>query len=111
VNVFLPADVHKKTLHEVHFRAWQRGMKSLYYCRSKSLQRADVVASKVAGHSPVAALLPTAAKGNGHLHVVPTNGHTNGNGHANDGGQEAIPLAAAAPTPNSGDHEECLSCQ
>ena len=41
LNVFLPADVHKKTLHEIHFRAWQKGVKSLYYCRSKSIQRAE----------------------------------------------------------------------
>ncbi|MDE0724418.1 MAG: ribonucleoside-diphosphate reductase subunit alpha [Alphaproteobacteria bacterium] len=43
VNLFLPADVHKKTLHELHFNAWKKGVKSLYYCRSKSIQRADVV--------------------------------------------------------------------
>jgi len=47
LNIFLPANVHKKTLHEVHFMAWKKGVKSLYYCRSKSLQRADVVATKV----------------------------------------------------------------
>ena len=44
LNLFLPADIHKRDLHRIHFRAWQRGVKSLYYCRSKSLQRADVVA-------------------------------------------------------------------
>ncbi len=43
INLFLPADVHKKTLHELHFSAWKKGVKSLYYCRSKSIQRADVV--------------------------------------------------------------------
>ncbi len=43
INLFLPADVHKKTLHELHFNAWKKGVKSLYYCRSKSIQRADVV--------------------------------------------------------------------
>ena len=41
VNVFLPADVHKRDLHAVHWKAWKRGVKSLYYCRSKSLQRAE----------------------------------------------------------------------
>ena len=41
VNVFLPADVHKKELHAVHWKAWKRGVKSLYYCRSKSIQRAE----------------------------------------------------------------------
>jgi len=46
LNIFLPANVHKKTLHEVHYMAWKKGVKSLYYCRSKSLQRPDVVATK-----------------------------------------------------------------
>lgn len=44
VNVFLPADVHKKDLHQLHYQAWKRGVKSLYYLRSKALQRAEVVA-------------------------------------------------------------------
>ncbi len=48
LNVFLPADVHKKTLHDIHFQAWKKGVKSLYYCRSRSIQRADKVANKVA---------------------------------------------------------------
>lgn len=43
VNLFLPADVNKKDLHLLHFKAWEKGMKSLYYCRSKSIQRAEVV--------------------------------------------------------------------
>jgi len=41
VNLFLPADVHKKELHKIHFDAWKNGLKSLYYCRSKSIQRAE----------------------------------------------------------------------
>ena len=41
VNLFLPADVHKKELHKIHFDAWKKGLKSLYYCRSKSIQRAE----------------------------------------------------------------------
>ena len=43
INLFLPADVHKKTLHKIHFEAWKKGLKSLYYCRSKSIQRAENV--------------------------------------------------------------------
>ena len=43
VNLFLPADVHKRDLHQLHYQAWKKGMKSLYYLRSKSIQRADVV--------------------------------------------------------------------
>jgi ribonucleoside-diphosphate reductase alpha chain len=43
VNLFLAADIHKRDLHQLHMRAWEKGCKSLYYLRSKSLQRADVV--------------------------------------------------------------------
>ncbi len=43
LNVFIPADVHKRDLHQIHFQAWKKGLKSLYYCRSKSIQRAEVV--------------------------------------------------------------------
>ncbi len=45
LNVFLPANVHKKELHDIHFQAWKKGVKSLYYCRSKSIQRAESNAS------------------------------------------------------------------
>jgi ribonucleoside-diphosphate reductase alpha chain len=41
LNVFLPADSDKSYLHEVHYSAWKKGVKSLYYCRSLSLQRAE----------------------------------------------------------------------
>ncbi|MBO6782523.1 MAG: ribonucleoside-diphosphate reductase subunit alpha [Alphaproteobacteria bacterium] len=47
LNVFLPADVHKRDLHQIHFQAWKKGVKSLYYCRSKSLQRSESVAALV----------------------------------------------------------------
>jgi ribonucleoside-diphosphate reductase alpha chain len=49
VNIFLPADVHKRDLHQIHFTAWKLGMKSLYYCRSKSIQRAEDVSTKLTG--------------------------------------------------------------
>ncbi|WP_184805507.1 ribonucleoside-diphosphate reductase subunit alpha [Nitrospirillum iridis] len=52
LNIFLPADVHKRDLHQIHFQAWKKGVKSLYYLRSMSIQRAEadigaVVAKKV----------------------------------------------------------------
>ncbi len=50
LNVFLPGNVSKKILHEIHFRAWQKGLKSLYYCRSTSVQRADKVSNKGEKH-------------------------------------------------------------
>jgi ribonucleoside-diphosphate reductase alpha chain len=45
LNVFLPANVHKRDLHGIHMDAWKKGVKSLYYCRSKSIQRAESAAS------------------------------------------------------------------
>ena len=45
LNVFLPSDVHKRDLHQVHMLAWKKGVKSLYYCRSKSIQRSENVTS------------------------------------------------------------------
>ncbi len=48
LNVFIPGDVSKRELHDIHFRAWQKGVKSLYYCRSTSVQRADKVSHKIA---------------------------------------------------------------
>ncbi len=50
LNVFVPGDVSKKYLHDIHFRAWQKGLKSLYYCRSTSIQRADKVSNKQEQH-------------------------------------------------------------
>ncbi len=47
VNLFLAANVHKRDLHQIHLMAWKRGLKSLYYCRSLSIQRADAVSEKV----------------------------------------------------------------
>jgi ribonucleoside-diphosphate reductase alpha chain len=40
LNLFIPADVEKWDLLMLHFRAWEMGIKSLYYLRSKSIQRA-----------------------------------------------------------------------
>ncbi len=67
VNLFLPGDVHKRDLHQIHLLAWKRGMKSLYYCRSLSIQRADTVSDKVAASDILGAkvlepLLPVAEK-------------------------------------------------
>ena len=40
LNLFLAGDVDKWDLHMLHWSAWERGVKSLYYLRSKSVQRA-----------------------------------------------------------------------
>ena len=47
LNLFMPGNVSKKELHDIHFRSWKKGLKSLYYCRSTSIQRADKVSRKV----------------------------------------------------------------
>jgi ribonucleoside-diphosphate reductase alpha chain len=90
VNVFLTANVHKRDLHQIHFMAWKKGVKSLYYCRSLSLARADNVSEKAiapAAFTVMAGALPLPA---------------------NDG-QEILPLVAMSrPTT---DYEECLACQ
>ena len=41
LNIFLPGDVDKWDLHMLHWQAWEKGIKSLYCCRSKSVQRAS----------------------------------------------------------------------
>jgi ribonucleoside-diphosphate reductase alpha chain len=40
INLFIPGDVNKWDLHMLHWKAWESGVKSLYYLRSKSVQRA-----------------------------------------------------------------------
>ncbi|UUL82055.1 ribonucleoside-diphosphate reductase subunit alpha [Sphingomonas qomolangmaensis] len=45
LNLFIPADVEKWDLLMLHFRAWELGIKSLYYLRSKSMQRAGFAGS------------------------------------------------------------------
>jgi ribonucleoside-diphosphate reductase alpha chain len=49
LNIFLPGNVSKQYLHDVHFKAWKKGVKGMYYARSTSLQRAEKVAHKVVG--------------------------------------------------------------
>ncbi|HVX00724.1 MAG TPA: ribonucleoside-diphosphate reductase subunit alpha [Candidatus Babeliaceae bacterium] len=41
LNLFLLSNIHKRDLHHIHKRAWEVGVKSLYYSRSRSLQRAE----------------------------------------------------------------------
>ena len=89
LNLFLPADVHKRDLHQIHMMAWKRGVKSLYYCRSLSIQRADAISEKVVGQPSVglAALVND---------TVP------------------LPLVAAGAQAAMGastNYEECLACQ
>ncbi|MCC8482965.1 MAG: ribonucleoside-diphosphate reductase subunit alpha [Rickettsia endosymbiont of Labidopullus appendiculatus] len=47
LNLFLAGNVSKMYLNNIHFRAWKKGVKSLYYCRSTSIQRPDKVSHDV----------------------------------------------------------------
>ncbi len=87
VNLFLPANIHKRDLHQIHMMAWKRGVKSLYYCRSLSIQRADTISEKIVGQGDImAAHVATAA-------------------------DAAVPLMARGPQTATTDYEECLACQ
>jgi len=83
VNLFLPANVHKRDLHQIHLMAWKRGLKSLYYCRSLSIQRADAVSEQPV--RPVEIVIPAMAE------------------------TPELPLAASGG--RRADYEECLACQ
>jgi len=47
LNIFIPADVNIKDLHNLHMMAWKKKIKTLYYCRSEAIKRAELVSQKV----------------------------------------------------------------
>ncbi len=47
LNVFFPAGVDKKYLHEVHYNAWKYGNKSLYYLRTETSNKAETLSNKI----------------------------------------------------------------
>ena len=47
VNLFFRPDVNIKYLHAVHYLAWKQGLKTLYYCRSEKLGKADRVSKRI----------------------------------------------------------------
>jgi ribonucleoside-diphosphate reductase alpha chain len=47
LNLFFRPDVNIKYLHAIHFMAWKTGLKTLYYCRSEKIGKADKVAKKI----------------------------------------------------------------
>lgn len=89
VNVFLLGNVHKRDLHNIHYAAWKKGVKSLYYCRSTSIQRAEKVSHKI----DLAAMMREAAN------PSPVGG--------------VLPLTTAEEPalPQPSKYEECLACQ
>ncbi|MCA0903253.1 ribonucleoside-diphosphate reductase subunit alpha [Qipengyuania aquimaris] len=61
LNLFIPADVDKWDLMMLHFQAWEKGIKSLYYLRSKSVQRAGFAGGVEADNTADAAKYELAA--------------------------------------------------
>ncbi len=62
LNLFIPADVEKWDLLMLHFRAWELGVKSLYYLRSKSIQRAGFAGGVEADNTALAPVIELAEK-------------------------------------------------
>lgn len=88
VNVFLPGDIDKWDLHMLHWTAWEKGVKSLYYCRSKSVQRAGFANGTRAGASHPEDRAAAAENLDAEV-------------------QQNLAQVAATRT----DYEECLACQ
>ena len=86
LNVFVPADSNKKYIHDIHYSAWKKGVKSLYYCRSQSIQRAETGSSNETAKlkKPVEEEKP---KG------------------------KSLDEMVAESSINDDDYDECLSCQ
>ena len=47
LNLFFRPDAHIKYLHAIHFMAWKKGLKTLYYCRSEKIGKADKVSKRI----------------------------------------------------------------
>lgn len=47
LNLFFPANVDPKYFHKVHWMAWERGIKSLYYCRTTTVLKGDIASRSV----------------------------------------------------------------
>jgi ribonucleoside-diphosphate reductase alpha chain len=62
LNLYIPADVDKWDLMMLHFQAWERGIKSLYYLRSKSVQRAGFAGGVEADNTASPAVIELAAQ-------------------------------------------------
>ena len=45
LNLAFPSEASPKWLNQVHFEAWKRGIKTLYYMRTESVLRGDIAAS------------------------------------------------------------------
>ncbi|WP_227711273.1 ribonucleoside-diphosphate reductase subunit alpha [Novosphingobium ovatum] len=63
LNLYIPADVDKWDLMMLHFQAWEKGIKSLYYLRSKSVQRAGFAGGVEADNTSEAPKIELSANG------------------------------------------------
>ena len=91
LNLFIPADVDKWDLLMLHFKAWELGIKSLYYLRSKSIQRAGFANSTDA------------------VSTAETRGDSRGGVEADNTIDPA--RVEMMTTAGSTDYDECLACQ
>jgi ribonucleoside-diphosphate reductase alpha chain len=89
VNLFLPANIQKRDLHMLHFKAWKKGVKSLYYCRSTSLQRSEKVSNASEAHPAIQLEMSLLAKKRAGI------------------AKDQADIAASS----SSNYEECLACQ
>ena len=85
LNLFMPGDVSKQYLHDIHFKAWKKGIKSAYYARSTSIQRADKVSHAVLQDQSM-------------MDLEKSNNQEPG-------------LADTSPGKTKNNYDECLSCQ
>jgi len=85
LNIFMPGDVSKQYLHDIHFKAWKKGIKSAYYARSTSIQRADKVSH-------------TVLQDQGMMDLEKSNNQVPG-------------LPVTRPERIENNYDECLSCQ
>ena len=85
LNIFIPGNVSKQYLHDIHFKAWKKGIKSAYYARSTSIQRADKVSHTVTQAQEMMDL------------------------EKNNKTKPGVPATEAKGTENN--YDECLSCQ
>jgi ribonucleoside-diphosphate reductase alpha chain len=47
LNVFFRPDSNIKYIHAVHFQAWKQKLKTMYYCRSDKIAKADKVSKRI----------------------------------------------------------------
>jgi ribonucleoside-diphosphate reductase alpha chain len=47
LNLFFRPDANIKYVHAIHYMAWKKGLKTLYYCRSEKIGKADKVSKRI----------------------------------------------------------------